>query len=83
MPIDLKLKTTETLITAANSVANSTLVRVYNGTAGDVVLTANAAPATPYATVTIQSKTSVFIRKSPTDTVQGTGLLAVGVASEH
>ena len=82
----LKFKTNEVAITANTTVGNSSLVRVYNGSAANIVVTiassnaANLAQQTQYANATIGPNSESFIYKAPTDTIQGaSGVVAVGV----
>jgi hypothetical protein len=60
-------------IGSANTVANSVLVRVYNGGSAGVLNVGN------YANLTLASSESVIIEKAKTDTIQGTDMLAIPV----
>jgi hypothetical protein len=82
----LKFKTNEVATTANTTVSNSSLVRLYNNTAAVAVVTiassnaANLGQQFQYSNATVGAGQEAFIYKSPTDTVQATGCLAVGVA---
>lgn len=59
----------EASLTTANAFAGASYVRIYNNTAGDIVITvANTTNSTSY-TMTVQSKTIEYIRKLPTSTI--------------
>jgi uncharacterized secreted protein with C-terminal beta-propeller domain len=75
----IKLLSSEVSLSSANNVASASLVRVVNPTASPVVATL-ASNAVAYANVTVLGVSEEFIVKSPTDTIQGTGLLGVHVA---
>lgn len=76
----IKLQGSQSDLTAASNVGRGALVRVYNSTAGDLVLTQKSG-ATVLGTMTIPSKGVELISKSPTDTLEGgVGLKVVSVA---
>lgn len=60
-------------IASANTVANSVLVRVYNGGSAGVLNVGD------YANLTLASTESVIVEKATTDTIQGTDMLAVPI----
>jgi hypothetical protein len=76
----LRINGAEIAITTANTVANSSLVRVYNGAAAGVLSVANSTGGN-VVSATIPIQTAVFIRKNPTDTVAGPSMLATPVRS--
>jgi len=76
----IKLKGTEISIATANTVANATLIRVYNTAAADGVLTIANTGGSTQANCTIATKTAIYIRKNPTDTANGASMLAVPVS---
>lgn len=63
----------EISVSSANTVADSVLVRVYNGGSAGVLNVGS------YANLTIASAESVIVEKASTDTIQGTDMLAVPV----
>lgn len=76
----IKLQGSETDLTSASSVGNSRLVRVYNSTAGDLVMTQKTG-STVIGTMSVQSKTVELISKNPAETLEGgAGLKVVSVA---
>ena len=76
----IKLLGSQGDLTAATDMGKATLVRVYNSTAADVVLTQKSG-STVLGTMTIPSKAVELISKSPTDTLEGgVGLKVVSVA---
>ena len=79
MKIKLQGSQVNSLATASN-VGFATLVRVYNNTAADIVLTQKEA-STVIGTITIPSKGIELIQKMPSQTLEGgAGLLAVSIA---
>ena len=67
-------------LTSATALNNATLVRVYNSTAGDLVMTQKTG-STVIGTMTIPSKAIELISKMPSDTLEGgAGLKAVSIA---
>lgn len=71
----------EVALTANTTVANSTLVRVLNTGAAGVLTFANA--GVTYANMTVSNTQYVVVQKSPTDTLQGTNMVAVPVAWKY
>jgi hypothetical protein len=71
----------EVALTANSTVANSTLVRVINTGAAGALTFANA--GTAYANLTVSNTESVVVQKSPTDTLQGSNMLAVPIAWKY
>ena len=76
----IKPLSSEISIGTANTVANGTLVRVTNPTAGHVVVTVTLANAAVVGTLTVLSNTEVLVEKTSLGKVQGTGLLGTSVA---
>jgi hypothetical protein len=76
----LRLSANEVPITTANNVANSSLVRIYNGAAAGVLSIANSTGGNVIST-TIPIQTVIYVRKNPTDTVIGPSMLATPVKS--
>ena len=67
-------------LSSATALGNATLVRVYNSTAGDLVMTQKTG-STVIGTMTIPSKAIELISKMPADTLEGgAGLKAVSIA---
>jgi len=66
--------------TTANSVSNSTLVRVVNPTTGNTVLLVQYANGTTYASGTVLANSEIIIQKNPTDVIVGSGQKATPVA---
>ncbi|CAB5221135.1 hypothetical protein UFOVP245_79 [uncultured Caudovirales phage] len=73
----VKLTGIQVSIGSANTVANCNLARVYCSSSG--VLTLANTTAT-YANVTLATGESMVIEKAPTDTLAGSGMVAVPVA---
>jgi hypothetical protein len=73
----LKVLGPEVSIGTANTVANSTLVRVVNIDATAVLNIGN------YANVTVTNTESVIIEKSSTDTLTGANMLAAPIAYRY
>ena len=68
------------IIATATNMSFSTLIRVYNSGASDLVLTQKEGAAV-IGTITIPSKGIELIRKMPSETLEGgAALLAVSVA---
>jgi len=81
MPSVIKLLGVESDLTTASNVGLSTLVRVHNTSAGEILMTQKNAAAATIASVTVVAGEVIVIEKSPTDTVEGgADLLSVGVA---
>lgn len=81
MPSVIKLLGIESDLTAASNVGLSTLVRVHNKSAGEILMTQKNAAAATIASVTVVAGEVIVIEKSPTDTLEGSAdLLSVGVA---
>ena len=76
--IVLKPVGTEVSLSANTTVANSTLVRVINTGALGALTFANA--GVTYANLSVSNTQYVVVQKAPTDTLQGTNMLAVPVA---
>tara|TARA_B100001093_G_scaffold117878_2_gene110340 strand:+ start:1291 stop:1536 length:246 start_codon:yes stop_codon:yes gene_type:complete len=77
----IRLMGSETNLTSATAVGNATLVRVYNSTAGDLVMT-HKTGSTVVGTMTVQSKTIELVKKLPAETLEGgAGLKVVSVAT--
>jgi len=75
----VRLSTTEITFTAANTVYNSTLVRVF-APALSLVTVRNAA-TTVLGTMTIPANGVEYIKKQPTDTIGGSTTLNCTVGS--
>ena len=76
----IKLQGSQGNLATATNLGFATLVRVYNNTAADIVLTQKEA-STVIGTITIPSKGIELIQKMPSQTLEGgAGLLAVAVA---
>jgi len=77
----LRLNGTEVSISTANTVANASLIRVFNAntTTPQVLTIANTGGT--ISNTTISFNREIYVRKNPTDTAQGTNLLAVPVKS--
>lgn len=81
MPSVIKLLGVESDLTAASNVGLSTLVRVHNTSAGQLLVTQKNASAITIASVTLVAGEVIVIEKSPTDTLEGgADLMSVGVA---
>lgn len=78
----LKIKGLEIAVSSANTVANTTVVRCFNNSGSDDVITVANSGGT-YANLTIASYDSVVIVKQPTDTVQGTNILATPIGHTY
>jgi len=78
----LRLNGTEVSLASANTVANAVLVRVFNAntTTPSVLTIANTGGST-LANCTISFNREIFIRKNPTDTLAGAGLVGVPIKS--
>lgn len=72
----------EVSIASANSVANSTLVRVLN-TGASALLHLSSNTGTEYANLTVSNTESVIVVKNATDTLTGANMLAVPVAYKY
>lgn len=70
----IKILGPEIGIGSANTVSNSSLVRVYNGGSAAVLNIGSV------GNVTIASAGSIIVEKSPSDTLTGTGMVAAPVA---
>jgi len=76
----IKLLGSQGDLTTATSLNNATLVRVYNSTAADMVLTQKTG-STVIGTMTIPSKAIELVSKMPADTLEGgAGLKVVSIA---
>jgi len=76
----IKLMAAQGDLSSATALGNATLVRVYNSTAGDLVMTQKTG-STVIGTMTIPSKAIELISKMPADTLEGgAGLKAVSIA---
>lgn len=76
----LKLLGTEAALSTATTLSNAQLVRVYNDTAGAVLLTV-ALEGTTTGTVTVKAGDVVFVRKQATETIAAAAAVkAVAVA---
>mgnify|MGYP003685680891 CR=1 FL=1 len=74
-----ELKSAEIAIDTANTVSDSSYVRVINNTASAAMATiANTSANT--GSLTLSGGESIVLKKDPTDTVQGTGCEAVAVS---
>jgi len=81
MPSVIKLLGVESDLTSASNVGLSTLVRVHNTSAGQLLVTQKNASAITIASVTLVAGEVIVIEKSPTDTLEGgADLMSVGVA---
>jgi len=78
-----KLLGAESTVTGATTLSRATLVRVYNQTAGDVVVTIVTDDTSPITlTATVKGGTVEYFKKSPDSTIAaaaGLKMVAVGV----
>jgi hypothetical protein len=77
----LKFEGFERSLASANDVNAATLVRVIN-TGAAATLTVKANTGTAYANLTVANTYDVVVRKNPTDTLTGAGMMGVPVAYE-
>ncbi len=77
----LRINGVEVSISPANTVANSSLIRVFNSNTGAGVLTIANSTGGNAVSATIAAATAVYVRKNPTDTVNGASMVAVPVKS--
>lgn len=76
----IKLLGTETALSTATTLSGAQLVRVYNDTAGAVLITV-AEGGTTTGTATIKAGEIIFIRKKAAETIAaGSAVKAVSVA---
>ena len=76
----IKLLGSQGDLTSATDMGKATLVRVYNSTAADVVLTQKSG-STVLGTMTIPSKAIELVSKMPADTLEGGAVFkAVSIA---
>mgnify|MGYP003642582046 CR=1 FL=1 len=76
----IKMLGSQSDLTAATDLSHATLVRVYNSTAGDLVLTQKLG-STVLGTMTVPSKGIELVSKMPADTLEGgVGLKVVSIA---
>jgi hypothetical protein len=75
----LEVKSLEISIGTANTVGDSSIIRVVNPTAGAVLATINDGTAN-VASLTLEPESSVIVEKENTHTIQGTGLLSTTVS---
>jgi hypothetical protein len=76
----IKLLGTEAALSTATTLSNAQLVRVYNDTAGAVLITV-AAEGTTTGTVTVKAGEVIFVRKKAAETIAaGSAVKAVSVA---
>lgn len=73
-----KFKGLEVGIGTANTVSNTTLIRITNGGSSAVLTVANTTAT--YANVTLVANEVMIVEKASTDTVAGSGMRAVPVA---
>lgn len=76
--MQIKLKGTEVSIASANTVGNSSTVRVVNLGAA-AVLNLAYANGTVYANTTVSNTESIVVVKGPTDTLTGANMKAAPV----
>ena len=76
----IKLLGPQLSIAAANTVANSNLIRVYNTGAAAALLSLGPNNSVITSNCTLAQYESITLEKLPTDCVTGTGMLAVPVA---
>lgn len=69
---------TQVSLSSANNVGSKPLVRVFCSSSG--VLTAAYANGTVYANTTLATGEAVIVEKQPTDTLQGSNMLATPIA---
>jgi hypothetical protein len=75
----LKLLGTEAALSSATTLSGAQLVRVYNDTAGAVLLTVKL-DSTTTGTVTVKAGDTVFVRKQAAETIEaGAAVKAVSV----
>jgi hypothetical protein len=76
----IKLLGSETNLSTATAFNNAQLVRVYNNTAGDILVTVKQ-DATTTGTVTVKAGSIEFIRKQSSETIQAASAVkAVAIA---
>jgi len=76
----IKVISTEATVNVATTVSGAALVRVYNNTAADVLITRADGVGT-IGTVTMQANTVEYFVKAPTETIAANAnVLAVSVA---
>jgi hypothetical protein len=88
-PILIPLSTEATVTTAtvvgvtANSTIGAKLLRVYNSTAGDLLVTIKNAATTTLGTFTIKAGAVEYVSKMPTDTIgiSGAGCKVFAIAA--
>ena len=65
----LKLLGSEAAISTASTINGNQLIRVYNQNATDVLLTITAAGAVITGTCTVKAGETIFVRKTPVETI--------------
>lgn len=77
----VKMLSTEISLSTADNVSSASIVRVYNDSGADVLITRATAGAVTIGTATAPAGAIMFIEKSPTDTLAaGSAVKATSVA---
>ena len=77
----IKLLTEEISLSTANTVSDARVVRIFNSTAGLVLLTRTSEANVVYGSCTLPANTIHFVEKNPTDTLTANAaVLATSIA---
>lgn len=80
MPEMVKVVASEIALTTANTVSNASLVRIFNGSGGQALIT-RAENGNTLGTVTLVSGEVIYLQKYPTETLaSNVSVRAVSVA---
>jgi hypothetical protein len=76
-----KILNTEMSLSTANTVYDANVVRVFNNTAGNVLITRTNSDDVVIGTCTLQANTVSLVEKNPTDTLTAaSAVLATSIA---
>lgn len=78
-----KFSNTEISISSSNTVYNSPIIRCVNPTTGVVNCTVSVNSSVNLYSFSILANSEMIIEKSPTNLIQGTGVVASPVAYRH
>jgi hypothetical protein len=76
-----KILSTEISLSTANTVSDARVVRVFNNTGGNILITRSNSSAVVLGTCTLQANSVTFVEKNPSDTLTAAAaVLATSIA---